>query len=130
MNGRFLALALAAALAACATHSGSSPHFLVAPDPAATHPATLPMRDAVVTNEHFVASAKNDPPTQTACFTVAALANDPARWDEQVTAIAKSAGAFTLPAGTHVRVQASEALPELVITDDGTWGYTSPPMVH
>jgi hypothetical protein len=36
--------------------------------------------------------------------------------------MAKSAGTFSLAAVTHVRVQASEALPELVITDDGTWG--------
>ncbi len=129
MDRRFLPLALAAALAGCATHSTSSPHFLVAPDPAATHPATLPMKDAVTT-ERFWATSRNDPPVQVACFSIAALANNPARWDEQLAPIAKTAGTFTLPAGTHVRVQASEALPELVITDDGTWGYTCPPMVH
>jgi len=56
------------------------------------------------------------------------------QWEEwrytNVAPIAKTAGTFTLPAGTHVRVQASGAPPELVITDDGTWGYTWPPMVH
>jgi hypothetical protein len=87
------------------------------------------MRDAV-TADGFMASESRSPEAQVACFQVSALANDRSKWTEPLGTIAKSAGAFTLPAGTHVRVQTSEALPELVITDDGTWGYTCPPMVR
>ena len=113
-----VAVLMAAVLAGCSTHPHSPMTRLVAPDPALTPVPGVTFRHGTATDT-FVASELATREIQAMCFAQMA---DP-HWDLSV--IRKSPGAFTVPAGTHLRVQASPTpnTYALVVLDDGTWGY-------